>query len=143
MIRGLTVLVILLAPVDARAQDATPAPETRALVVQGAPGTWFPRASADRLLAGIEELRHLRDDVVPALNGQVGLAHETEQLLRANLALTEQQVRIWKESFGRLARQIRPHRTAWYETPVFWLSIGALATGALAVGLAFGLGEAR
>lgn len=140
----LIMVVILFVPTNAGAQE-TPSqnPETTSLAVHGQPGTWFPRATANRLIADVEELHTLRTDIIPALNDKIHLSEEANGLLRENLRLTEQQVTIWKQSFDRLARQIRPRHVSWYETPIFWMSVGAVATGALAIGLAYGLREAR
>jgi len=136
--RALLIMAVLLVPARAAAQPSQP-PETRDLVVQGAPGTWFPREAANRLMRDIEDYRSLRDTVVPRMTRNLQLADEQVRLLTTNLRLTEQVARIWKESFARTLRSVHPVRTSWYETPTFWFAMGALAAGVLAVGLAFGL----
>jgi len=133
-------LAFLLVPLDVAAQDP---PTSQVVTHRGAVGQWFPEAAAVRLLADIAAFRSMRDRQIPALERSLQLAREATALTGINLRLTEQQASIWKASFERLARSVRPVRTAWYETPVFWFCMGVVGTGVLAVGLAFGLNWAE
>jgi len=125
---------------------------SKLLEQDGKPGFWFPEDVATRMLADLQEFPLMKLKV-GKLESKVDTMEEYERLLKLDLEVTEQIGNKWKTAFDEQvkvnAAQQKFHQKElasskkWYRSPVLWFSVGFVMASAMAVGLTFGLAEAR
>jgi len=122
------------------------------LVYKGAPGFWFPEATATKMLQDLEELPLLRQKA-DLLELKVAQLEQLNLLLKSELDVSDQISAKWKLSFDEQLKVTTLQQAhyeeqlavekKWYKAPALWFSVGVLLTSALAIGLNYGLSETR
>jgi len=132
--------------------SASAEPESILLTHEGVPGMWFPMAKADLLLEDVRRLP-LIEAKVELLELKIRSQTQYVLLLRQDIEITEQISDKWKTAFDEQLKVTEAQAVyykdeiqslkKWYRAPALWFSVGVLITGALAVGLNYGLAETR
>jgi len=127
-------------------------PSSALLTHEGVEGIWFPMEKADKLLEDVGKLS-LLNNKIDLLELKSRKQEEYILILHKDIKVTEKIGDKWKTAFDEqlkvTAAQKEYYRgeiqslRKWYRAPALWFSVGVLVTGALAVGLNYGLAETR
>jgi len=120
---------------------------------KGVMGVWFTEDAATRMLQDLEEFNQLKNLKIPQLELKLDKQNYMLELYKQEVEVNAKLLGVWQENFKtseelRLAetsalRKSLDKKTAWFRSPALYLSLGILLGGAMAVGLSFGLQEAR
>lgn len=145
---SIALLVFLVAPCKGVCQE----PSSTLLENNGVQGYWFPMTVGDRLLKDVTELKLLREKLT-LIDTKLESKDNLIDLLRQDVAASEAIADKWRVAFEEQIEVTHSQKKyyeseikalkKWYRSPVLWFSVGVLVTGALAVGLNYGLAETR
>jgi predicted nucleic acid-binding Zn-ribbon protein len=106
----------------------------------------------DRLLKDVTELK-LVSEKLALIDTKLEAKDNLIELLRQDVAASEAIADKWKVAFEEQVEVTHAQQKyyeseikalkKWYRSPVLWFSVGVIVTGALAVGLNYGLAETR
>jgi hypothetical protein len=127
-------------------------PERAIVVYQGVKGYWFSETIGEKLLKDVSELSIIRQKL-SEFNLKLELKDEKLELVKYQLKLESEISARWKTAFEgevQLVQKeqqrydaLRDKENAWYKSNALWCGVGAVLGAALAVGLTFGLQEAK
>ena len=142
------VALVILFPMAALCQDTG----SMLLEHNGVQGYWFPMESGDRLLKDVTELKLVREKL-SLIDVKLKETEHLIELLKMDVATSEKIADKWKVAFEKQVEVTHSQQEyyeaeikslkKWYRSPVLWFSVGVIVTGALAVGLNYGLAETR
>lgn len=145
---SIALLVFLVSPCKGVCQE----PSSTLLENNGVQGYWFPMMVGDRLLKDVTELKLLREKLT-LIDAKLEAKDSLIDLLRQDAAASEAIASKWKLAFEEQVEVTHSQQKyyeaeieslkKWYRSPVLWFSVGVIVTGALAVGLNYGLAETR
>lgn len=148
MIRFLVVILLVLFPFRVLAQE----PDRAIVVYQGVKGYWFSEEVGKRILKDVSDLPILKQKLAE-FELKLSLKDEKVDLVKYQLQLESQISDRWKTSFEEEVKlvqkeqkrydELRDKENAWYKSNALWCGVGAVLGAALAVGLTFGLQEAK
>lgn len=132
-------LCSLLAVTPVAAQD-----QPAAIPYKGAPGVWFPRDTADKLLDVVERKLPAAQDVIAAQDKLLDL--QLKQIATATTT-TQQALDLaaQQEEFATTVQQAYEEEvnrnSGLFQQPVFWFAVGVLLTGGTAAAVAIGVSQ--
>ena len=118
----------------------------------GIAGFWFPEDTATKMLKDLRELPLLRKKG-ELYELEVKKQEELKLLLMQDIEVTEKISSKWEKAFEKQVKVTKIQKDyykdqlseskKWYRSPVLWFSTGFLLAGGLAIGLNYGLADAR
>lgn len=146
MLKLLTFLICMTITIPALAS------ESQIITYEGQTGFFFPEEIGTLMLKDLEEFKiqkHrvslleekliLTADKIALLNTEIQIVDEISQKYKENY-VNEHQLRI---SDQKHYEAIIKKKDAWYRHPTLWFGVGFVVAAAAAIGLTFGLQEAR
>ena len=111
------------------------------LIHDDQPGIWFPEDTSARLLKDVEELKIVKEELIPNLKHKIQLQEIQIENYKLKAETQEAISNEWK-SFGQSLDERSTDDKQWFKQPTFIFIMGFLGGALLAVGLSFGLSSA-
>lgn len=147
----LVFLIVFIIPVQLWAGDKY---DNKAIITyDGEVGYFFDEETGDEILEDLTEFKKLKYEKIPALELKLKLQTYDLELHKRDVKFVErvnekledslQDSEDLREKETKYLREQLEKKQVWYKHPVTYFVIGILVGGALSVGLAFGLQEAK
>lgn len=144
----LAIIIVLVFSSTALAQHVDKVP----MEVDGKSGAWIEESKLTLMLQDLTEYKSLKYDIVPKLELKIFKLETSLDLAERELEVTELLLKKYTENFiqseklrvkeTEFLRNKLEKKDSWYRSPAFMFSLGIIVGGAIAVGMAYGLGDA-
>jgi len=148
-LKYLITIFIFLFPLSLYAGDKI---DRAFITYKGTQGYFFSEKIGDQILKDLETYK-LQIKELDIYKLKIIKLQDKIELLQLNVEVTEkitqgwqivakEQVVLAQNAEAKYAR-LRDKKEKWYRTPVFWMGFGMIVGGAMAVGITFGIKEAK
>lgn len=143
------IFLLILIPVETWCQDQV---ERAVITYKNTKGFFFSEDIGTRMLSDLENVNFFKEQI-GALEKKLELKDEYLKLLKLEIKIVDEINAKMRKNVD-IVNNLRVKEVercqdklesseAWYRSPALWLGVGMVLGGGMAVGMAFGLQEAR